>query len=80
MRLKVHGGTPLHGESSVCATCRNARITRGHALNEELVICRASHVHAERVPQQAMRDEEDEVPSHAGEVASRQLARRPGQC
>jgi hypothetical protein len=50
MRLKVHGGTPLHNESNLCATCRNARITRGQALKEELVICRASHVHAERIP------------------------------
>ena len=50
MRLKVHGGTPMHNESSLCVTCRNARITRGQALNEELVICRASHVHAERIP------------------------------
>jgi len=35
---------PLHDDSSLCATGRNARITRGRTLNEELVICRASHV------------------------------------
>jgi len=50
MRIKVHGGTPSHDESSLCTTCRNARITRGRALNEELVICRASQLHGERIP------------------------------
>ena len=49
MRLKVHNGTPLHDDSSLCTTCRYARITRGRALNEELVVCRASHVLAERI-------------------------------
>src|SRR4026208_2525122 len=49
MRLKVHNGTPLHDDSSLCATCRNARITRGRSLNAELVICRASHAHADRI-------------------------------
>ena len=29
---------------------KRPRITRGRALNEEMVICRASHLHAERIP------------------------------
>lgn len=42
MRLKVHGGTPPNDRSSLCDTCRHARITRGRTLDEEIVGCNAS--------------------------------------
>jgi hypothetical protein len=50
MRVKVQGGTPSGSEANLCVTCSHARITRGHRLDEELVVCRASHLHAERIP------------------------------
>lgn len=50
MHIKVHGGTPAHSESTLCTTCRHSTITTGRRLDEELVTCRASHLHAERIP------------------------------
>ena len=49
MRVKVHGGTPLNAESSLCATCRHARVTIGRALDEELVLCSASQLQSTRI-------------------------------
>jgi hypothetical protein len=43
MRIKVHGGTPAQGDSSLCDTCRHSRIIRGRRLDEEIVLCDASH-------------------------------------
>lgn len=41
MRIKVHGGTPIESQSSLCATCRSSTIVRGRTLDEELVFCSA---------------------------------------
>ena len=49
MHIKVHGGTPLNSADSLCNTCRHSKITRGHKLDEELVICNASHLEATRI-------------------------------
>ena len=45
MRIKVQGGTPVGGESSLCATCRCSTIVRGRRLDEELVLCSALGLH-----------------------------------
>lgn len=44
MRVRVEGGTPLHGGESLCETCRWSRIIRGRTLDEEVVHCDASHL------------------------------------
>jgi hypothetical protein len=44
MRIKVHDGTPRHDETTLCATCRHSRITRGRTLDEELVFCHAADI------------------------------------
>jgi hypothetical protein len=44
MRIKIHGGTPSDADSSLCHTCRHSRVTRGRKLDEEIVLCEASHV------------------------------------
>lgn len=49
MRIKVHGGTPLSGESSLCATCRCSTIVRGRRLDEELVLCSALGLHGVQI-------------------------------
>jgi len=41
MLIKVHNGTTSHSERSLCETCRNATITRGARLEEEIVRCEA---------------------------------------
>lgn len=43
MHIKIHRGTPASSDDSLCNTCRHSRITRGHKLDEELVVCNASH-------------------------------------
>jgi hypothetical protein len=43
MYIKVHGGTPSSSEDNLCHTCRHSKITRGHKLDEETVICHASY-------------------------------------
>ena len=43
MRIKVRDGTPANDETSLCTTCRHSRVTRGRKLDEELVLCGASH-------------------------------------
>ena len=49
MRVKVYGGTPAHGERSLCHTCRHSTIIRGRTLDEEIVQCNAGVVHAVRI-------------------------------
>ena len=44
MRIKIHGGTPSDADSSLCHTCRHSRVTRGRKLDEEIVLCEASHL------------------------------------
>ena len=39
MLIKVYNGTVMHTGQSLCETCRNATITRGRRLEEELVRC-----------------------------------------
>ena len=40
MRLKIHGGTANHSESSLCLTCRFATVVKGRTLRDEIVECR----------------------------------------
>lgn len=42
MLIKVYGGTPATGDESLCETCSHSRITKGHRLEEELVLCHAA--------------------------------------
>jgi hypothetical protein len=50
MRMKIHGGTVLHGEQGLCATCRFATIVRGRTLDEEVVHCGSITTRGMRVP------------------------------
>jgi hypothetical protein len=38
MRLKILNGTPEHGES-LCRTCRNSTVIKGHRESEEFIAC-----------------------------------------
>jgi hypothetical protein len=49
MRIKIHGGTPVHDGDSLCNSCQNGRITRGRSANEEIVFCDASHMFPTRI-------------------------------
>jgi hypothetical protein len=49
MRIKVHGGTPAHDGNSLCNGCRHGRVTRGQRIDEELVLCGASQMVAQRI-------------------------------
>ncbi len=49
MRLKVQNGTVTHGESTLCASCRHAIVTKGRTLDEEIVHCQAVHIGATRI-------------------------------
>jgi hypothetical protein len=49
MRIKIQDGTPVHSESSLCATCRCATIVRGRTLDEELVLCSALGLHGVQI-------------------------------
>ncbi len=49
MRIKVDRGTPVHGADSLCYSCRFSRVTRGHALDEEMVICDAGQMAQTRI-------------------------------
>ena len=44
MRIKIDRGTPQNSGDSLCYTCRFSRIVRGRRLDEEIVICDASHM------------------------------------
>ena len=50
MRMKVHGGTVLYGDNSLCASCRFATIVRGRTLDEEVVHCGSITTRGMRVP------------------------------
>ena len=50
MRMKIHGGTALNNEKSLCATCRFATIVRGRTLDEEVVQCQSITTRGMRVP------------------------------
>lgn len=41
MLIKVYSGTVSHSGDSLCETCRNATITRGPRLEDEIVRCEA---------------------------------------
>ena len=41
MLIKVYNGTTSNGGRSLCDTCRNATITRGARLEDEMVRCEA---------------------------------------
>jgi hypothetical protein len=49
MRVKIRDGTPPHGDSSLCNTCRLSTIVRGRSLDEEIVQCHAIAARGARV-------------------------------
>ena len=49
MRLKIHNGTPLNGDDSLCTSCRHSTIIRGRTLDEEIVHCHAASMRTTRV-------------------------------
>jgi hypothetical protein len=49
MRMKIHGGTALNDEKSLCAKCRFATIVRGRTLDEEVVHCQSITTRGMRV-------------------------------
>ena len=50
MRVKVRGGTVLHGEPSLCRTCCHSTIITGQTPDEEIVECHASAIHGRGIP------------------------------
>lgn len=46
MRFTIERGTPANHGEHLCLTCRHARITRGQRVDEEVVVCNASHLEA----------------------------------
>ena len=49
MLIKIHHGTPIQGDDTLCATCRHSRIMRGRGLDEEIVFCDATPMNTVRV-------------------------------
>jgi hypothetical protein len=49
MRMKIHAGTPLNSEKSLCSNCRFATIIRGRSLDEEVVHCQSITTRGMRV-------------------------------
>ena len=49
MRIKIHGGTPVNGDDNLCESCSHSRIIRGRRVDEELVVCEASHAAPHRI-------------------------------
>jgi hypothetical protein len=39
MRVKIRGGTVMHGDAPLCPTCRYATIVRGPTLSDEIIEC-----------------------------------------
>lgn len=39
MRVKIRGGTVMHGDAPLCQTCRYATILRGPTLSDEIIEC-----------------------------------------
>lgn len=50
MRIKVHGGTVRHSDSSLCVTCCHSTIIQGETLDERIVECHASVMHGRLIP------------------------------
>jgi hypothetical protein len=49
MRMKIHAGTPLNGEKSLCSSCRFATIVKGRTLDEEVIHCQSITTRGMRV-------------------------------
>jgi hypothetical protein len=49
MRMKIHGGTALNDEKSLCSRCRFATIVRGRTLDEEIIHCQSITTRGMRV-------------------------------
>ena len=49
MKTKIHGGTAIHGETSLCVTCRHSTIIRGQTIDEEIVDCSASFMRSRQI-------------------------------
>jgi hypothetical protein len=49
MRVKSCGGTPVNGGNTLCETCTPSRIIRGRRVDEEVVLCEASHLSPTRI-------------------------------
>jgi hypothetical protein len=49
MRIKIHRGTPVNGGDNLCESCSHSRIVRGRRVDEEVVVCEASHLSPMRV-------------------------------
>jgi hypothetical protein len=39
MRVKIRGGTVMHGDAPLCQTCRYATIVKGPTLGDEIIEC-----------------------------------------
>src|SRR5258708_1506099 len=39
MRVKIRGGTVVHGDPPLCQTCRYATIGKGPTLGDEIIEC-----------------------------------------
>jgi hypothetical protein len=39
MRVKIRGGTVMHGDTPLCQTCRYATIVKGPTLGDEIIEC-----------------------------------------
>jgi hypothetical protein len=39
MRVKIRGGTVMHGDTPLCQTCRYATIVKGRTVRDEIVEC-----------------------------------------
>lgn len=50
LRLKVHGGTPIHGERSLCFSCRHGQTIQGQAVSDLTVFCHINFEHPLRMP------------------------------
>lgn len=50
LRLKVHGGTPIHGERSLCFSCRHGQTIQGQAVSDLTVFCHINYERALRMP------------------------------
>ena len=50
MRIKVHGGTVPHGDSSLCGTCSHSTIIQGETADQRIVECHASIMQGRTIP------------------------------
>jgi hypothetical protein len=49
MRIKIQGGTPVHDGDNLCESCSHSRIIRGRRVDEEIIVCDASHASPARI-------------------------------